>query len=65
MFGQAMEIGVFEMSGIGQKQIDRIIEKLKAVTSEQVQQVAGKYFSDDSLTVATLVPVTFQAETVE
>ena len=65
MFGQAMEIGVFEMSGIGQKQIDRIIEKLKAVTPEQVQQVAGKYFSDDSLTVATLVPVALQAETVE
>lgn len=57
MFGQAMEIGVFEMSGIGQKQIDRIIEKLKEVTPEQVQAVARKYFSDDSLTVATLVPV--------
>ena len=57
MFGQAMEIGVFEMSGIGQKQIDRIIEKLKEVTPEQVQAVAKKYFSDDSLTVANLVPV--------
>ena len=57
MFGQAMEIGVFEMSGIGQKQIDRIIEKLKEVTPEQVQAVAKKYFSDDSLTVATLAPV--------
>lgn len=57
MFGQAMEIGVYEMSGIGQKQIDRIIEKLKAVTPEQVQAVAKKYFTDDSLTVATLVPV--------
>ncbi len=57
MFGQAMEVGVFEMSGIGQKQIDRIIEKLKEVTPEQVQAVARKYFSDDSLTVANLVPV--------
>ena len=57
MFGQAMEIGIFEMSGIGQKKIDRIIEKLKEVTPEQVQAVARKYFSDDSLTVATLVPV--------
>ena len=57
MFGQAMEIGILEMSGIGQKQIERIIEKLKAVTPQQVQRVAQKYFSDDVLTVATLVPV--------
>ena len=57
MFGQAMEIGVYEMSGIGQKEIDRIIEKLKEVSPGQVQAVAKKYFSDDSLTVATLVPV--------
>lgn len=57
MFGQAMEIGVFEMTGVGQKQIDRIIKKLKDVTPQQVQQVAQKYFSDDALTVATLVPV--------
>lgn len=57
MFGQAMEIGILEMTGIGQKQIDYIIEKLKEVTPQQVQWVAQKYFSDDSLTVATLVPV--------
>ena len=57
MFGQAMEIGILEMSGIGQRQIERIIEKLKAVTPQQVQRVAQKYFSDDVLTVATLVPV--------
>ncbi len=57
MFGQAMEIGIFEMTGIGQKQIDQIIEKLKKVTPQQVQQVARKYFSDETLTVATLVPV--------
>jgi zinc protease len=57
IFGQAMEIGVMEMSGLSHTKIDRIIEKLKAVTSEQVQAVAQKYFSDDTLTVATLVPL--------
>jgi zinc protease len=57
IFGQAMEIGTFEMSGISQKQIDRVIEKLRAVTPQQVQEVAQKYFGDDSLTVATLVPL--------
>jgi zinc protease len=56
-FGQAMEIGVIEMSGISHTNIDRIIEKLKTVTAAQVQAVAQKYFGDDTLTVATLVPL--------
>ena len=51
-----MEIGVFEMTGIGQKRIDHVIGKLKEVTPQQVQRVAQKYFTDNALTVATLVP---------
>jgi zinc protease len=57
IFGQAMEIGVMEMTGISHRQIDRIIEKLGQVTAQQVQAVAAKYFSDEHLTVATLVPL--------
>jgi zinc protease len=57
VFGQAMEIGVMEMSGLSHTQIDRIIEKLGTVTAAQVKAVAGKYFGDDGLTVATLVPL--------
>src|SRR5207253_1303928 len=57
IFGQAMEIGTMEMSGLSHKQIDRVIEKLGQVTSQQVQSVAQKYFGDDGLTVATLVPL--------
>jgi zinc protease len=57
MIGQAMEIGYMEMTGISHTKIDRIIEKLGAVTAQQVQSVAQKYFGDDSLTVATLVPL--------
>ncbi|WP_026076010.1 M16 family metallopeptidase [Noviherbaspirillum massiliense] len=57
IFGQAMEIGVMEMTGISQTLIDRIIEKLREVTPAQVQAVAQKYFRDDTLTVATLVPL--------
>jgi zinc protease len=57
VFGQAMEIGMMETTGIGQKNIDRIIDRLKTVTPEQVQAVAQKYFKDDNLTVATLVPL--------
>jgi len=62
VFGQAMEIGTMEMAGISSKQIDRIIEKLAAVTPAQVQAVAQKYFSDDQLTVASLLPLPIEAE---
>lgn len=57
IFGQAMEIGMMEMSGLSHTKIDRIIDKLKEVTADQVKAVAQKYFSDDALTVATLVPL--------
>lgn len=57
IFEQAMEIGVMEMSGLSHRQIDRVIEKLREVTPQQVQAVAQKYFGDDALTVATLVPL--------
>ncbi|MGE5651699.1 pitrilysin family protein [Noviherbaspirillum sp. UKPF54] len=57
IFGQAMEMGTMEMSGLSYADIDRIIDKLKTVTAEQVQAVAKKYFTDDTLTVATLVPL--------
>lgn len=57
IFGQAMEIGVMEMTGLSHKNIDRIIEKLSAVTAQQVQAVAKKYFGDEQLTVATLIPL--------
>ena len=61
IFGQAMEIGMFEMSGLSHRDIDRVMEKLRQVTPQQVQAVAAKYFGDDSLTVATLVPLPLAA----
>ena len=57
IFGQAMEIAQFEMSGLSHKQIDRALEKIRAVTVDQVRAVAARYFGDDTLTVATLTPL--------
>jgi len=57
VFEQALEIGMMENVGLGQKNIDRVIERLKTVTSQQVQAVAKKYFGDDALTIATLIPL--------
>ena len=56
MFAQAMEIGQLETSGLSYRQDKRLIEKLQAVTAEQVQAVAKTYFGDDGLTVGVLDP---------
>ena len=56
MFAQAMEIGQLETSGLSYKANTRMIEKLQAVTAEQVTAVARKYFRDEHLTVAELDP---------
>lgn len=55
-FSQAMQIGRLESIGLSYRDPDMILEKLQAVTAEQVQSVAKKYLQDDSLTVATLDP---------
>ncbi|KHK89260.1 MULTISPECIES: M16 family metallopeptidase [Ralstonia] len=56
VFGQGMEIGMNEMSGLSWRSIDRQLEKIKAVTSAQIQHVAQTYFNEDNLVVATLLP---------
>jgi zinc protease len=56
MMAQAMEIGGFEAAGFDWRDYDKLLEKLRSVTAEEVQAVAKKYFNDDSLTVAVLDP---------
>jgi zinc protease len=56
MFYQAMQIGTVETIGFPWKILDDYQVKLRAVTSEQVQQVAKKYLVKDNLTIATLDP---------
>ena len=56
MFFQARQIGSLDTSGYSYKSIDLMTEKFKAVTAEQVREVAQKYLIDDALTVAYLDP---------
>jgi zinc protease len=56
MFYQAMQIGQIETAGLSHRAIDLMVEKLKQVTAQQVQQVARIIFLDDRLTVAVLDP---------
>lgn len=56
MFYQAMQIGNLETAGFSWRILKDYPAKLQAVTAEQVQLVAQKYFNKDNLTVATLDP---------
>jgi zinc protease len=56
MFFQARQIGALEMAGLPHRVVDLFVEKLKAVTAEQVREVAKRYLVDDGLTIAHLDP---------
>ncbi|MCK9201207.1 MAG: insulinase family protein [Gallionella sp.] len=56
LFYQAMQIGQLESIGLGHRAVPLMLEKLQAVTAEQVRQVAEEFLRDDSLTVAVLDP---------
>ncbi|KAF1048534.1 M16 family metallopeptidase [Xylophilus sp.] len=57
VFDRANELGSHWVQGLPLDTGDRIIERLRGITAAQVQQVAARYFGDDQLTVATLVPL--------
>jgi zinc protease len=56
VFNQAMKLGQLETVGLGWQLADQHVERLAAVTPEQVQAVAQKYLTQDRLTVAVLDP---------
>jgi len=56
LFNQARELGSQWVQGWGVDADDRLIERLRGVTAAQVQSVAARYFGDDQLTVAHLLP---------
>ena len=53
---QARELGSYWINGMGLDAGDRLMDRLRAVTAAQVQSVAQRYFSDQQLTTAVLVP---------
>ena len=56
VFFQAYIIGILETIGLSWKLADKYVERIKAVTAEQVMAVANKYLVEDRLTVAELDP---------
>jgi zinc protease len=57
IFYQGMVMGIFETIGLSWQKADEYVDRVKAVTADQVQQVAKKYLVDDHMTVAELVPL--------
>lgn len=56
LFYQAMLIGEWTTAGLDYRDRQTRLERLRAVSAEQVKVVAGKFFADDQLTVAVLDP---------
>lgn len=57
LFYQAMQLGILETTGLGWEKKNEYLEKISAITPEQVQAVAIKYFTEETLTVAELKPL--------
>ena len=56
VMGQAQELGHTWIQGLPLDTDERLMARLRGVTAAQVQAVAQKYFGDDQMTVATLLP---------
>ena len=54
---QAFEIGSLEAIGLSWQLRDQYLERMCAVTAEDIQQIAQRYFNSDRLTVARLKPL--------
>lgn len=65
IFYQAMSIGTLETVGLPWTVANEYVEKVRAVTAKQIQEVARKYFSDSQKTVAILEPIKNSAESMK
>lgn len=57
VFNQAMQIGRLALADLDLDLLDESVKRLRAVTAEQVSQVARKYLNDPNLTVTVLDPL--------
>ena len=57
IFYQAMKIGQLEAVGLDWRLADEYVDRINAVTAEQIQSVAKKYLVEEALTVAVLDPL--------
>ncbi|WP_423201607.1 M16 family metallopeptidase [Fluoribacter gormanii] len=58
IFGQASELGLLQTIGIGWQKADEYTKAINAITPQQVQQTAQRYFQEKNMTTAILEPQT-------
>ena len=63
LFYQAMQIGLLETIGLDWQLADSYVDRLAAITPEQIQAVAQRYLTPERLTVAMLDPQPLDATT--
>jgi zinc protease len=56
VFSQASQLGSSWVNGLPLDLDSRLISQLRSINSAEVQAVAARYFGDDQLTLATLLP---------
>jgi len=56
LFNQARELGTLWAQGLPVDASELLVQRLRVVTADQVKDVAARYFGDDQLTVAQLLP---------
>lgn len=56
IFAQALELGLLESAGLSYRDADRILERIRAVTADEVREAARRILVEDASTVATLDP---------
>ena len=56
-FRHAMLLGQAESVGAGWRKIDQFVERIRAVTTKDIQRVARQYLTEDNRTVGTLIPI--------
>jgi len=62
IFYQAMQIGMLETVGLDWREADRYVDRINAITPEQVRQVAREFLRDEHLTVAVLEPLPLNSQ---
>jgi zinc protease len=56
VFSQASQLGSYWINGLPLDTDERLISQLRRITAAEVQAVAARYFGDEQLTIATLLP---------
>ncbi|HLB16941.1 MAG TPA: pitrilysin family protein [Burkholderiales bacterium] len=56
IFAQALELGLLESAGLSYRDTDRILERIRAVTADEVREAARRVLVEEASTVATLDP---------